>query len=162
MRSWRSYGLSILLLTLMWLLLNGTIALGHWLLGAVIALGAVGGYALLRPPLTPVRRFGTALELAFLVLADVVRSNVDVGRIVIRAHSRPPTAGFLDIQLKLRSPAGLAALACIITSTPGTTWAGYDSERGVLRMHILDLIDEQAWIAIIKGRYERRLLEIFP
>jgi multicomponent K+:H+ antiporter subunit E len=28
-------------------------------------------------------------------------------------------------------------------------------------MHILDLIDETAWIQTIKGRYERRLLEIF-
>jgi len=162
MRNWRSYSLSLLLLTLMWLLLNGTIAPGHWLLGVLIAGGAVAGYAALRPPLTPVRRFGIALELSFLVLSDLVRSNFDVARIVIRAQARTPTAGFLDIPLELRSVAGLAALACIITSTPGTAWAGYDSRRRVLRIHILDLIDEQAWVAIIKERYERRLLEIFP
>jgi multicomponent K+:H+ antiporter subunit E len=53
-------------------------------------------------------------------------------------------------------------LACIITSTPGTAWARYDSARGVLTMHILDLIDEREWVDIIKQRYERRLLEIFP
>ena len=162
MRSWRSYGLSVLVLVLMWLLLNGSFALGDWLLAAAVALGSVWGYALLRPPLTPVRRFGTALGLSFLVLADVVRSNYAVGRIVLSAHTRTPTAGFLDIPLELRSPAGLAALACIITSTPGTAWAGYDSQHQVLRIHILDLIDEQAWVAIIKERYERRLLEIFP
>jgi multicomponent K+:H+ antiporter subunit E len=32
----------------------------------------------------------------------------------------------------------------------------------VLTMHILDLIDEREWVDIIKQRYERRLLEIFP
>jgi multicomponent K+:H+ antiporter subunit E len=162
MRSWRSYSLLLLVFTGMWLVLNQTAALSHWLLGVVIAGGAVGGYALLRPPLTPVRRFGLALQLAFLVLTDLVRSNFDVARIVFRAHSRPPTAGFLNVALETRNPAALAVLACIITSTPGTAWSGYDSERGILRIHILDLIDEQAWIAIIKERYERRLLEIFP
>lgn len=52
-------------------------------------------------------------------------------------------------------------LACIITSTPGTAWARYDSARGVLTIHVLDLIDEQAWLRTIKDRYERRLREIF-
>jgi multicomponent K+:H+ antiporter subunit E len=162
MRTWRSYLLLAALLTALWLVLNQTLALGHWLLGILFAAGAAGGYALLRPPVTPVRRFGVALELAFVVLADVVRSNIAVGRIVLNAHSKPPGAGFLDVELELRSPAGLAVLACIITSTPGTAWAGYDSARSMLTIHILDLIDEQAWLAIIKGRYERRLLEIFP
>ena len=49
----------------------------------------------------------------------------------------------------------------MITATPGTSWARYDAERNVLTIHILDLIDEQAWIRIFKDRYERRLKEIF-
>jgi multicomponent K+:H+ antiporter subunit E len=52
-------------------------------------------------------------------------------------------------------------LACIITATPGTSWAGYDSSSGRLTMHILDLVAEETWIRTIKERYERRLLEIF-
>jgi multicomponent K+:H+ antiporter subunit E len=67
----------------------------------------------------------------------------------------------VQIPLELRHPAALAALACIITATPGTAWARYDSVRGVLTMHILDLIDDETWIRTIKERYERRLLEIF-
>ena len=31
----------------------------------------------------------------------------------------------------------------------------------MLMIHVLDLIDEGVWIEIIKGRYERLLLEIF-
>jgi multicomponent K+:H+ antiporter subunit E len=84
-----------------------------------------------------------------------------VARIVLNPRHRGQTSGFLDIPLELRHPAGLAVLACIITATPGTAWARYDSARSVLTLHILDLIDEEAWIRTIKGRYERRLQEIF-
>jgi multicomponent K+:H+ antiporter subunit E len=52
-------------------------------------------------------------------------------------------------------------LACIITATPGTSWARYDRENNALTIHVLDLVDEQAWIEQFKQRYERRLLEIF-
>ena len=55
----------------------------------------------------------------------------------------------------MRNPVGLAALACIITSTPGTAWAGYDPSSGVLTMHILDLVDDETWVHTIKDRYER-------
>jgi multicomponent K+:H+ antiporter subunit E len=69
--------------------------------------------------------------------------------------------GFVEIPLDLRNPYGLAALACIITATPGTLWVGFDQKRGLLTMHILDLIDEKTWVRTIKGRYEQPLLEIF-
>jgi multicomponent K+:H+ antiporter subunit E len=109
-----------------------------------------------------VRRLRVALVLAFVVLADIVRSNLAVARIVVHPHGRGRRPGMVDIPLELRSPAGLATLACIVTATPGTAWAGYDSASGVLTLHILDLIDEDEWLAVVKQRYERRLLEIFP
>jgi multicomponent K+:H+ antiporter subunit E len=74
---------------------------------------------------------------------------------------REQTAGFLDIPLTLRNPVGLAALACIITSTPGTAWAGYNPRSGVLTMHVLDLVDEETWVRTIRHRYEKRLMDIF-
>jgi len=162
MRIWRSYLLLAAALIVMWLLLNQTLATAHWLLATAIALVAVCGYALLRPPPAPMRRAVLALTLAFVVFADIVRSNLAVGRIVFGAGRRGRTAALVDIPLELRNPAGLATLACIITATPGTAWAGYDSARGVLTMHVLDLIDDHSWITIVKQRYERRLLEIFP
>jgi multicomponent K+:H+ antiporter subunit E len=61
----------------------------------------------------------------------------------------------------VRHPGGLAALACIITATPGTSWARYDAARNTLTIHVLDLVDEEAWVRLFKGRYERRLMEIF-
>jgi multicomponent K+:H+ antiporter subunit E len=90
-----------------------------------------------------------------------VRSNVAVLRIVFHPAMRGRTSGFLSLPLELRHPGGLAILACIITATPGTSWARYDAARNVLTIHVLDLVDEHAWIAQFKDRYERRLMEIF-
>jgi multicomponent K+:H+ antiporter subunit E len=63
--------------------------------------------------------------------------------------------------LDLRHPGGLAVLACIVTATPGTSWARYDATRNVLTLHVLDLVDEGAWVTQFKQRYEKALMEIF-
>ncbi|MGW8175761.1 MAG: Na+/H+ antiporter subunit E [Stenotrophomonas sp.] len=61
----------------------------------------------------------------------------------------------------MRDRYGLAVLAIIITSTPGTLWVEYESATGRLLLHVLDLVDEETWVRLIKDRYERRLMEIF-
>jgi multicomponent K+:H+ antiporter subunit E len=161
MKRWLPFPLLWVLLVAMWLALNETLAAAHLFLGAFVALAAVLGLRLLQEPQTRLRRPHIAAELVWLVLTDVVRSSIAVARIVIQPGTREQTAGFLEIPLTLRNPAGLAALACIITSTPGTAWAGYNPRSGVLTMHILDLMDEETWVRTIKDRYERRLMEIF-
>jgi multicomponent K+:H+ antiporter subunit E len=67
----------------------------------------------------------------------------------------------MEIPIDMRDPYGLAMLACIITATPGTVWAGLSPDGGSLTLHVLDLQDEETLVHIIKQRYERRLMEIF-
>ena len=55
----------------------------------------------------------------------------------------------------------LAALACIITATPGTAWARYDSRANVVTIHVLDLVDGEGLVRTIKQRYEVKLKEVF-
>ncbi len=145
----------------MWLLLNQSLAPAHVLFGLLLAVYGSRLLVRLDMPNGAVRRPWAALRLSMLVLIDIIRSNIAVARIILRIGGRHKTAGFLEIPLTMRNPNGLATLACIITATPGTLWVDYDSSRGVLLMHVLDLIDEEQWIRIIKGRYERLLLEIF-
>jgi multicomponent K+:H+ antiporter subunit E len=162
MKRWLPYPLLWVLLTGFWLTLNQTLAPGHVLLGALLAWGGVLAFAALQPPKGRVRlRPGAIAGLAWLVFVDMVRSNFAVARIVLGTRARRQTAGFLTIPLELRHPGGLAVLACIITATPGTSWARYDSARSEVVIHVLDLVDEAGWIRTIKGRYERRLREIF-
>jgi multicomponent K+:H+ antiporter subunit E len=144
-----------------WLLLNQALSFGQLLLGAAAALA--GGWALrmLQSPRARIRRFGAVLRLSLLVLVDIVRSNTAVGRIILGLAGQGRRSGFVDIPLELRDPYGLATLACIITSTPGTLWVGFDAAQGRLTIHVLDLVEESDWISTIKGRYERLLMEIF-
>ena len=147
-------------LLVLWLLLN-SLSVGHILLGGAVAL--IGGWALaaLEPPKTRLRRPLAVLRLTAFVFADIVRSNVAVARLILGLEPRRWASGFVDVPLELRNPYGLATLACIITSTPGTLWVDFNEASGTLTIHVLDLVDETEWVRTIKGRYERLLLEIF-
>jgi multicomponent K+:H+ antiporter subunit E len=147
----------------LWLLFQQSLAATDLLLGIAVAAAASLTYSQLRSPAPPPRfRPRAMLELLALFIDDVVRSNVAVARIVLGLHAGKRTAGFLTLPLELRDPRGLAVLACIITATPGTSWARYDAARNAVTIHMLDLTDADAWIGEFKARYERRLLEIFP
>lgn len=148
-------------LLVFWLVLNQTFSLGQILLGGAVALFSGWALATLRPPKARPRRLAAIIRLAALVIADIVRSNIAVARIILGLGRKRWTSGFVEIPLELRDPYGLAALACIITSTPGTLWVDFNETRGTLTIHVLDLVDKAEWLRIIKGRYERLLLEIF-
>ena len=149
------------LLLVLWLALNDSLSAGHLVLGAAIALTL----ALLAPILRPVRaRLShprTALCLALHVAVDIARSNLAVGLRILRGDRAGAQPGFLEIPLRIQDPHGLAALACIVSFTPGTIWSGHDPELNVLTLHVLDLSDPQGLTRVIQDRYERPLLEIF-
>lgn len=154
------YPLLIVALTVMWLMLN-SFSLGHLVLGAVIALIAAQGMALLRPSKPYIKRWDVVVRLTAIVFYDVVRSNIAVARIILQGKRRERKSGFLTIPLELRDHMGLAILAIIMTSTPGTAWLDYNSVRGTLLIHVFDLVDEQEWLDLVRNRYERMLREIF-
>ena len=147
-------------LLLMWLLLNGVSA-GHLVLGTTIALIASRIMGALQPAKPRLRRWQLIPRLLFLVLVDIARSNLAVSAIILQGRRRQRRAGFVAIPLQLRDEMGLAVLACIVTSTPGTAWIEYDQGTGVLLIHVLDLVDEEGWVELIKNRYEALLREIF-
>jgi multicomponent K+:H+ antiporter subunit E len=143
----------------MWLVLNG-LSVGHVLLGGAIAVAASNVTAALRPARPRIRRWHLLPRLVMIVIADIWRSNIAVARLILRPDHPRRMSGFVVVPLELRNPAGLAILACIVTSTPGTAWVEYDSESSRLLLHVLDLVDDAHWIELIKNRYERLLLEM--
>ena len=143
----------------MWLLLNG-LSVGQVLLGGAIAVAASNVTAALRPARPRIKRWHLLPRLVMIVVLDIWRSNIAVTRLILRPDQTRRTSGFVVVPLELRNPAGLAILACIVTSTPGTAWVEYDSESNKLLLHVLELVDDAHWIDLIKNRYERLLLEI--
>ncbi len=149
-------------LTTMWLLLVGRVTLGQLLLGLVVSMAMAFGFRSVRPLIPRLRRPGSALRLIGRVFVDIVRSNIAVARIVLGLEGkREINSGFIDIPLDMRDPHGLAVLAAIVTSTPGTVWANLSVDGNTLTLHVLDLQDEAGWITTIKQRYEKLLMEIF-
>ena len=159
MTHWLPYPLLALALLATWL--SQSVLPGTIILGSALALAACWILSALDPPISAFRRPRTALVLAIVVFIEIVRSNNAVAWIILSRRRRSRRSGFVRIPLDTRNPYSLASLACIITATPGTIWVEYDSADNTMLLHVLDLIDEDQWVDIIKQQYERRLMEIF-
>jgi multicomponent K+:H+ antiporter subunit E len=160
LRLWLPYPLLSGLLAVIWLVLNQSLSPGMVLLGIALGIALAKVFGLLRPPKAHIRNYPLAARLLLRVVFDIVRSNFAVARLILRGAGEV-RSGFVAIPLTLTDHHGLAVLACIITSTPGTIWVSYDPAANVLLIHVLDLVDEGTWISTIQQRYERPLLEIF-
>ena len=149
-----------LALFVVWLLLNQSVAASTLLMAGVLALVVPVLTRSLRPATVRMRRPGVALHLAARAMLDMVFSAWTIARILLsrKAAINPQ---FVYIPLELRDPNALAVLAMICCLTPGTAWGELSLDRSALLLHVYDLKDEPAFIALIKQRYERPLMEIF-
>jgi multicomponent K+:H+ antiporter subunit E len=68
---------------------------------------------------------------------------------------------FIHVPLDSTHEIALTALISIVSLSPGTLCAELSDDRARLTIHVLDLDDEAALVALIKTRYEAPLMEIF-
>ena len=162
MTRWLPYPFVSLALCALWLLLNQTLYPGHILLG--VALGVAGplvtrrlqplGYPRLRKPVVALRLLGFAS-------VEVVRSCLNVSRVILFGDYANLNSQFIRVPLTMRDPYGLAALSCLINMTPGTVWTEVQPDGHELILHVFDLHDAAWWVDTIKTRYEAPLIAIF-
>ena len=143
------------------ILLSASVAPPSIALAVIAALTAPWVMIALRVDPIRIKAPRAIAQLVVAVVADVVRSNWAVAQIILGRRKGERVPGFVHIPLTLRDRYGLAILAIIVTSTPGTLWVEYEATTGSLVLHVLDLVDEEAWVQTIQHRYERRLMEIF-
>lgn len=162
MRRWLPYPILSAVLLGIWLLLAQSVAPADILLGAILAALVPLGVRSLQPLGYPMIRKPVVLaRLLAMALVEIVRSCLNVTWIIMLGRRHGVNAQFLRIPLDLRDPFGLAALSCLINTTPGTVWAEILPGTHVLALHVFDLHDEQWWIDTIKNAYEKPLIEIF-
>ena len=161
MKRWLPAPLLSLAVFVVWLLLVATLAPAHLLLAALLAIALPLLAQRLREDTAHLRRPLLAARLAMVVLWDIVLSNIEVARRILGRESKIHP-GFIWIPLEIRNPHGIAALAGIITMTPGTLSSELSADRRFLLVHCLHLEDADAAIAQIKARYEAPLREVFP
>jgi multicomponent K+:H+ antiporter subunit E len=148
-------------LFVLWLVLVQSLDAGNVLLGAGLA---VFWSAVTAPLMTTPPRLKRPLVVAALlarVVHDMVISNVKVSWLILTRPSRALRSGFIRVPLELSDPTGLAALAMIVTFTPGTAWSQLSADRRMLLVHVLEHEGESSMVRFIQSRYERPLRRIF-
>ena len=109
---------------------------------------------------TPNIHWQPAIRLIFVVLWDIIVSNIRVAKQVLGPTKNLHPKWF-RVPLDTDHEHVNALLAMIITTTPGTVSACIDQERGDILVHALSCHDIDAEIEAIKVRYELPLIEIF-
>jgi len=148
------------LLLIVWLLLQRSVAPGHLLLGAVLGVAVPLFTQRFWPERVPVRRPLVLLRFLAVVLYDIVVANFSVARLALGPASavRP---GFARMPLSLENDFAITVLASTISLTPGTVSAQLDAARTHLVVHYLACDDEEALLRTMKERYEAPIKEIF-
>lgn len=160
LRRWLPMPMQSLILFVVWLLLNNSLAPGHLLLAALLALLIPALVAPLQQPEPVVKNHWLACTYALKVLYDIIVANFQVAVRVLGPRSRLKP-GWIALPLEIEGTLPITLLASTISLTPGTVSADLSDDRKWLYVHVLDLSDEQALIAEIKQRYEQPLKEIF-
>jgi multicomponent K+:H+ antiporter subunit E len=142
-----------------WLLLNG-VAPAQLALGAALALAIPWLTERVRVDRPRLSAWPTAVRLGFVVLVDIVVSNVRVAGLILGPEARI-SPRFVWVPLSIRDPHGIVTLAGIITMTPGTLSSDLADDRRHLLVHALNADDDALLIATIKERYEAPLMQIF-
>lgn len=159
-KGWLPMPAQSLILFVVWLLLNNTLAPGHILLGALLALLIPLLVAPLQLPQPRVRRHWLAVRYTLMVLYDILVANFEVAARVI-GPMRKLRPALVALPLDIEGALPITILASTISLTPGTVSAELSEDRKWLYLHVLHLSDEEALIAQIKARYEAPLKEIF-
>lgn len=151
--------LSVVLL-IVWLLLNNTIAAGHILLGSFLALAIPWLTAGFWQNKVCAGSPKSVLKFTIIVIYDIIIANITVAKLILGPNEKLRPA-FFDLPIDIEHPLGISILASTISLTPGTVSCDLSADKKSLRIHALDLEDEAQTIQEIKHRYEKPLLEVF-
>jgi multicomponent K+:H+ antiporter subunit E len=150
-----------LALVALWLLLARSVSAGQIIWALLIGWVMPLWFAPLRPERPHLHKPLVLLRLMGRVAVDGLVSNGQVLRSLLWRPSQPRRAGFVQVPLDLRDHTALTCLCIIATAVPGTVWCEMAPDGSVVVIHVWDLVDEAAFIADFKQRYERPLMDIF-
>ncbi|WP_412058803.1 Na+/H+ antiporter subunit E [Bartonella sp. DGB2] len=150
-----------LLIIAFWLLLQ-KITLNQVLLSLSVGWFCGLLMARLEPSIVARPRFKPTLKLASHFGKALIVDNARFAYQFLKAAGRLKNSGFIIVKLRLNNRHGVAWLAVLVASTPGTLWVGYNPKTHELLLHLADKSDETMITKQITEHYESPLLEIFP
>jgi multicomponent Na+:H+ antiporter subunit E len=153
----RGFLLLFATLFLFWILLNASLAADALIVGLFaaffIALLFRDSLAVISEFRATPRAFVTAVLYFFYFLKELVKSNINVARIVL-APALPLKPGIVKVRTRLKSRMGRLLLANSITLTPGTLTVEMDGEWLYIHWVTVDSADIDAATAGIVAGFE--------
>ncbi|MGR6872110.1 Na+/H+ antiporter subunit E [Pseudomonas sp. HK3] len=149
-----------LLLLIVWLLLNNTVAPGHLVLGTFLAVVIPLLTSGMQDPQPSFHKPFTIIRYVLMVIGDIVVANFEVAILVV-GSSKHLNPALVAIPMDIEHELPITILASTVSLTPGTVSAEISEDKKWLYVHVLNLTDKDELIALIKSRYERPLMEIF-
>jgi multicomponent K+:H+ antiporter subunit E len=143
-----------------WLLLTHRFTFGNFLLAAILAWLILLGVGRFRTAVTPVQKPLKFIAFVWLLLGDIIVSNIVVAKQVLGLPERLQP-GFVVIPLDLTEALPITMLASTISLTPGTVSIEISEDQKTLYVHALHVTDETKLVDHIKHRYEQPIKEIF-
>jgi multicomponent Na+:H+ antiporter subunit E len=149
-------------LVLLWAAITANFSTANLVLGAAIALAALG--FLRRSVSRPLQfnKLHAAVKLTLSFVAELMISAFRVAKIVLTPNLgsvlRPAIVAF---PLSVKSDAEIAALANLITLTPGTLSIDVSPDRAVLYVHVLSFTTREQFVAELAKGFERQVQEVF-
>ncbi|ALH95048.1 Na+/H+ antiporter subunit E [Acinetobacter equi] len=156
---WLPHPLVSVIVGLSWLMLSHSADIASITMAIILAIFIP---KLVRPFIdrTPNINWIEASKLFFVVLWDIIVSNINVAKLVLGpTHKLHPK--WFRVPLETHHEEVNTLLAMIITTTPGTVSAGIDQDRGDILVHALSTDDPDEEIRVIKAKYEKPLMDIF-
>lgn len=149
-----------LMLWIVWLLLNNTVATGHIVLGLIIAIMIPFLTSGFWPEKVRIQTPLTLFKFLATVLWDILIANMMVAKLILGRNDDLNPA-FFYVELDIETPLGVSLLANTISLTPGTVSCDLSADRRRLLVHALHVEDIPASIQHIKQRYETPLKKVF-
>ncbi|MDX4069072.1 Na+/H+ antiporter subunit E [Aliarcobacter skirrowii] len=148
------------ILILIWLFLNSTVAIGHIVLGTILAILIPLFTSNFWEKNVSIGSPLTLLKFIFIVAYDIIISNLTVARQVMDSNDKL-NPKFFNLPLDIKHPLAISTLASTISLTPGTVSCDLSEDRTYLIIHGLVIDDIEETIKDIKKRYEAPLMEVF-
>jgi len=153
--------LSNILLTLIWVFLTGEYKFNNFLFGFVLSfiiLWILSG-AEERSSKKYFKIVPRIISFVLFFIWELTKANIQVAYEVItpKFNMKP---GIIAIPLEAKTDLEITLLANLITLTPGTLALDVSTDRSVLYVHGMYVMEKEEFITDIKQGFEKRLLEI--
>jgi multicomponent Na+:H+ antiporter subunit E len=149
-----------ILLTIVWVALNGEFSEGNFLFGFILSFGIM--WVVSRSTGTDKRYFTKIPKLiSFLLffLYELIKANIQVAFEVITPNLKM-TPGIVKFPLSAETDMEITLLANLISLTPGTLSLDVTEDKKFLFVHSMYIENREDFISAIKDGFERKLLEV--